>query len=304
MKQINEPDTGEFVLADVNPAAAAPASISAGVRVDIAALSDVGCVRRNNEDHYLVLRFQRVMQTLLTNLPEGLIPFRSEEAGYAMLVADGLGGGVAGEIASQQAIRTLVNLALHTPDWMMRPGAREADEVMERMAERFHQADNLLKEEARIDPDLTGMGTTLTVACSLAHELILAHVGDSRVYLYRQGELKQLTRDHTLVQELVDEGRLRPDQGATHKLRHVLTQALGSGDWVEAEVQHFALAHDDQLLLCTDGLTTMVENAAIAGILKDAPTSETACRTLVELAKKNGGKDNVTAVVARYRFPQ
>lgn len=304
MSHSEKPSTEEFVLAEAYPAATAPETVSAKVRVDIAAWSDLGCVRLNNEDHYIVVRFQRVLQTILSNLPQGLVPPRSEEAGYGMAVADGLGGGAAGEIASQTALRTLVNLALHTPDWMMRPGDGTADEVMERMAERFHQADDFLKEQARIDPGLTGMGTTLTVACSLAHELILAHVGDSRVYLFRRGELRQLTRDHTLVQALVEEGRLTPDEGATHRLRHVLTQALGAGDWVEAEVQRFMLIHEDQLLLCTDGLTGMVDNAGIAAILQSSATSEEACHALVDLAKKNGGKDNVTVVLARYRFPQ
>src|SRR5437867_7504018 len=149
MKDCDEPDATEFVLPDADPRSAPPPPLSANVRVDVAALSDLGCVRHNNEDHYLVVRFQRVLQTLLTNLPEGVIPQRSEEAGYAMVVADGLGGAAGGEIASRNAIRTLVNLALHTPDWMMRPGDREADEVMERMAERFHEADTVLKQQAR-----------------------------------------------------------------------------------------------------------------------------------------------------------
>jgi protein phosphatase len=220
-----------------------------------------------------------------------------------MVVADGMGGMAAGEVASRLAIRALINLALATPDWVMMRGGPEIERVMQRMAERYRRVDAALREEAQADPSLSGMGTTMTLACSLGANLILVHVGDSRAYLLRSGELHLLTRDHTLVQELVDQGVVRPEQAAKHPFRHVLTRALGRGGGeIDAEVQRVSLGDEDQLLLCTDGLTDMVDATTIGAILRSSASSNDACQTLVELALQQGGKDNVTVVLARYRF--
>jgi protein phosphatase len=276
---------------------------SSAVQVDLAARSHPGKVRPNNEDHFLVVRFHRALQTLLTNLPDGLLPLRAEEVGYGMIVADGMGGQAAGEVASQLAIRTLINLVLATPDWVMMRGQPDAERVMQRMAERYQQVDALLREEAQADPRLAGMGTTMTLACSLGANLILAHVGDSRAYLLRAGALHALTRDHTLVQELVDRGVVHPDRAASHPFRHVLSRALGGRSRaIEAEVQRVSLADADQLLLCTDGLTDRVDATTIGAIVQSSACSDDACQKLVELALQNGGKDNVTVVLARYRI--
>ena len=147
-----------------------PPSNSAGVQIDLAALSDPGKVRPNNEDHFLVVCFHRALQTVLTNLPDGLIPVRAEEVGYGMVVADGMGGMAAGEVASQLAIRTLINLALATPDWVLRQGQPEIERVMQRMAERYQRVSEALREEARADARLWRMGTTMTLACNIGSE--------------------------------------------------------------------------------------------------------------------------------------
>ena len=304
MNPANTADTGEYSAPPPMPDVQPPQAVSSKVRVDIAALSDPGKVRPHNEDHYLVVRSERALETLLTNLPPGRVPSRFAEVGYGMVVADGMGGAAAGEVASQLAISTLVNLVLHTPDWIMRIGDAEAKEVMRRMTDRFQLVDANLREQAEIDPSLAGMGTTMTLAASVGYDLILAHIGDSRAYLLRDGELHQMTRDHTLVQGLVDLRVIRPEQVATHRLKHVLTRVLGaSADQMEAEVQRVFLADKDQVLLCTDGLTDMVDSAAIAAGLRHAKSSEEACRALVDKALENGGVDNITVVVARYRFP-
>jgi protein phosphatase len=303
MNTSNNMDTDEYTLPTSQTDALSPRVASSAVQVDLAALSHAGKVRPNNEDHFLVVRFHRALQTLLTNLPEGLLPLLAEEVGYGMIVADGMGGMAAGEVASQLAIRSLINLVLATPDWVMMRGEPDAERVMQRMAERYRRVDAALREEAQADPGLSGMGTTMTLACSLGANLILAHVGDSRAYLLRGGALHSLTRDHTLVRELVDRGVVHLEQAALHPFRHVLTHALGGGGGeIEAEVQRVSLADADQLLLCTDGLTDLVDATTIGSILRSSASSDEACQTLVELALQNGGKDNVTVVLARYRF--
>jgi serine/threonine protein phosphatase PrpC len=281
-----------------------PADTSSKVEVDLGALSHQGKVRKNNEDHFLISRVERSLETVVTNLPEGLIPQRFAEVGYGMLVADGMGGHQAGEIASRLAISTFVNLILHTPEWFMRVGKPEAEQVMERIAERYRVVDAMMREKAQTDPALAGMGTTMTLACSLGPILVLAHVGDSRVYLIRAGQCHQVTSDHTMAQGLVDLGILKPKEAGWHYFNHSLTRVLGRGESLgEAEVQQLTLADEDKILLCTDGLTDMVQEQVIAAILGDSKTSDEACQRLVAAALDNGGKDNVTVVVARYRLP-
>src|SRR5262249_7197681 len=160
---------------------APPQAVS--VQVDVSALSHPGYVRTNNEDAYLVARLSRALETLFSNLPEGDVPHRVEEAGYALFVADGLGGMPAGEVASRRAASTLVNLVLETPDWIMRTGEREREQLAQRIAQRCRLIDAALTEEGQRDPSRAGMSTTMTLAFNVGRELFIGHVGDSRAYL-------------------------------------------------------------------------------------------------------------------------
>jgi protein phosphatase len=275
------------------------------VEVDLAALSHPGNVRRSNEDHYLVLRGGRYLRTCMTNLPEAHIPHEFEETVHVMAVADGIAGRAAGEVASQLALTLLVDHMLDTPDWIFPHDETRLVEVLNRALERFRTVNAALLERARRDPRLAGMGTTLTVAMSFGLLLKLAHVGDSRVYLLRRGVLNRLTWDHTLAQELADLGKIPSEDVATHDLRNVLTDAVGlEEDGGQPVVRRLWLADRDRLLLCTDGLTDMVDDAAIAAELgRDRPAAEV-CQGLLDLALDRGGLDNVTIVVAGYRIPE
>jgi PPM family protein phosphatase len=279
---------------------------SESVQVDLAAHSDQGFVRENNEDHYLVVRVSRSLETVLTNIPDGIFPKCVGETGYGMLVADGIGGTAAGEVASRVALLTLLELVVQTPDWIMRTNQRQkADTIMQRMTLRFRQIDDELRELGASSRSLQGMGTTLTVAATLGSELFLGHIGDSRAYLLRGKKLHQLSKDHTLAQALVDAGLAEPDDTSTQAMRHVLTAALGStGEQSAPQVQRLHLSDGDQLLLCTDGLSEMVSDDNIASVLTDATSSESACHHLTDMALAGGGHDNITMVLARYRFPE
>lgn len=278
---------------------------SALVEVDLAGLSHQGFVRQNNEDHFLAARVTRSLETVLTNLGDGVLPRSFDETAYGMLVADGMGGMKAGELASSIALLRLLELVVQTPDWVMK--INESDNaaiIMRRMTDRFRQIDDDLREEGEKDRSLYGMGTTLTVAASLGTDLFVSHIGDSRAYLLRSGKLHQMTKDHTLAQALIEAGLARARDTSTQAMRHVLTAALGStGKRTDPQVQRFHLSDGDQLLLCTDGLTEMVDDENIASVLLRAPSAQAACQGLVDLALAGGGKDNITVVLARYHFP-
>ena len=287
------------------PALDKPADSSAGVgrvRVDYAGLSHKGHVRSNNEDHFLIARFGRFLEPVLTNVP-GQADTVFEEEGHGMVVADGMGGAAAGELASNLAIRTLISLVVQTPDWIISTAGSQAERVTQRMAERYRQIDDRLLEEVEKSPRLKGMGTTMTLACNVGDRLVLTHIGDSRAYLFRAGELHQLTCDHTVAQALVEQGLLERAGDAALRLQHTLVRVLGGlGHHSEADVEHFKLHDQDVLVLCTDGLTDMVDDASISAILAAGGPGSEVCTALVHRALQNGGKDNVTVAVARYGF--
>jgi serine/threonine protein phosphatase PrpC len=300
-----EDETLEILPLDSSLATDLVDPVSSPLEVDIAAATHRGLVRANNEDHYLALRFGRFLETVSTNIAEGCLEPSFEDTGYGMVVADGLGGMAAGDVASRTALCKLVELVVNTPDWFMKVDRGEdIAKVMSRMTQRFRHIDDELRERAQNNRTLLGMGTTLTVAVSLASNLLIGHIGDSRAYMLRNKRLHQLTRDDTLAQALIDSGIADPEDTATRAMRHVLTAAIGStGEPVNPQVQRLHLSHDDQILLCTDGLTGMVKDDVIASTLREARSSSEACQTLIELALSAGGSDNVTIVLARYRFP-
>jgi protein phosphatase len=303
MSGTTEVDTDKFAPQPL-PGTERPQSLSALVQVEVGARSDPGKVRTNNEDHYLVARYSRSMVTLKTNVPAPEIFDPFEEVGHAFVVADGMGGTAAGEVASSLAITTAVNLSLKNPHWTLTITEEQAKHFMRVLEERFQEINHVLVRRARADPALSGMGTTLTGAYSVGAELFLCHVGDSRAYLLRQGKLHQLTQDHTLAQAMADAGQIAPEEVSTHRLRHVLTHALGGQTGqVKTQIQNLRLEDGDQLLLCTDGLYEMVADAAIARALETTSGADEACDALVALALEGGGKDNVTVVLARYTVP-
>jgi protein phosphatase len=273
------------------------------VNVEFGAGSHVGKVRERNQDHYAIVRIGRTLDVVRSNLPEGDVPERVEDYGYAMAVADGMGGMVGGERASVLAIRTGIKLVLESPKWALRVDEQETRQLIERLREYFHQVDATLIRETEADPSLAGMGTTLTVAYSVGSQAFVVHAGDSRAYLLRNGELRRLTRDHTLAQTLADAGRIPPDSIEFHSSRHVLVNyAGGPRRGIEPEIGTTPLENGDIILLCTDGLTGMVSDGEIVSVLQKHGQPEAAAGALIQRALDRGGRDNVTAVLARYEI--
>ncbi len=193
-------ETFEFI--GIRPAGQARPSI----RVEFAATSHPGKVRSNNEDHFLVTRMGRTFEAVSTNMPDGALPELVDEVAYGMVVADGMGGMAAGEKASQLAIRTGVDLVLNSPMWATRVDQEVARQLIDRMRAYFHEVDNAVIGQANANRHLSGMGTTLTVAYIIDSTAFIVHVGDSRAYHFRKGKLYQITRDHTMAQDLLRAG--------------------------------------------------------------------------------------------------
>jgi protein phosphatase len=301
----SDEDTEQLPVAPVQSEALWPETGSSRIVVDLAAVSDRGLVRENNQDHYLVMRFKRSMERLLTNLLAVQVPARAEEVGYGFVVADGMGGPKGGEVASQIAISTLVNLALHEPDWVFGISPEDTRRRVQRMAKRWVRVQEAIRARGEQEPTLGQMGTTMLAAVSLGTRLVIGHVGDSRAYIFRRGQLHQLTRDHTLVQTMVDLGELTPVDAATHPRRDLLMRSFSAaGDAYPGDFHQATLADGDVLLLCTDGLTDMVDNETIGAVLSGVASADEACQVLLAAALKNGGRDNVTIAVARYHIPQ
>jgi protein phosphatase len=271
------------------------------VAVSFCGLTHSGKVRDRNEDHFLVARLAKSMEITATSLShDGHVPF-SEEEGYLVVVADGMGGAAAGERASALAVESIESFVQNTLKWFLHLGSREERVLFDELRASLQRADRTLFERAQSNPALYGMGTTLTMAYSVADDLYVVHAGDSRAYLFRDGQLDQITSDHTVVQALVDAGMISAEEARHHQRRHVVTNVLGGpSEGVYAEIHKIEVRDGDVLLFCTDGLVEPVPDDQIARVLAEQPDPQDAARSLLQLALDGGGPDNVTIVVARY----
>lgn len=280
-----------------------PHVLAPSVRVTVGARSHEGVVRLSNEDHYLVLRMGRNQETLSTSLSGNEVPALFEENAYAMMVADGLGDDGSGSVASRVALSTIAYLALHSGEWNVRVNAMTAAQIMDRAEWFYRQADAAVHARAGSSPILTGMTTSLTAAYSAGADLFVAHVGHSRAYRFRDGHLTRLTRDHTIEQQVADTNRPAAVDRHAQDMHHILTESIGAAAGAPAiEVDQFRLLDGDCVMLCTNGLTDMIDDARIAEILSQRRAPDEQCRMLIEMANRAGGRDNVTVVLAEYHI--
>jgi len=215
-----------------------------------------------------------------------------------------MGGHAGGEQASALALGSVESFILETFKWFAqcKGQGQEQDQVLSDFQSALGHANSRVLAEAAEHPEWHGMGTTLTLAYSLNNRLFLAHAGDSRCYLLRNSLLYRLTSDHTLVEDMVRQGVLKAEEAITHQWRHVITNAIGADSpKVKVEVHNLCLEAGDVVLLCSDGLTGMLSEQAIAQILQAEAEPEQACRRLVARANEAGGEDNITAVVAHFQ---
>ena len=263
-------------------------------------VTDCGKVRKSNEDQFLIAELSKAMRVWQTSLAEPKLQVGDERA-HLFLVADGMGGHQAGERASAMAVAAIEHFTLNTFRWFFAADGARAQKVLTQFQTALQQADASIAEEATQHPELKGMGTTVTMAFQLGAQLCLVHVGDSRAYAFRDGALHQLTQDHTMVGDLVRRGSLTQDQVATHPFRHVITNVVGGPNvGVKVEARAFEMQAGDRLLLCSDGLTEMVTDDAIAAVLATEQDPEAAAKALLAQALDAGGRDNVTVLIVRF----
>jgi PPM family protein phosphatase len=250
------------------------------LRIETGARTDLGRVRKNNEDYYQI------------------------ESGLNLYVlSDGMGGQAHGEVASALAVQTVVNHCRQGENSRTTPifGEPQPDvcERTNRLVSAIHLANRKVFEAANANPQQQGMGTTIVAAWIDGQKLSLAHVGDSRAYLLRAGSLDQLTADHSLVAEKVRIGILTPQEADSSELQSVLTRAVGTNADVQVDSNEQILLSGDTLLLCSDGLTRMVTDPEIASTLLTSTSAQEAADRLVDLANEYGGIDNITVIVLR-----
>ncbi|MGI9471002.1 MAG: PP2C family protein-serine/threonine phosphatase [Rubripirellula sp.] len=264
--------------------------------LEIGAITHRGRVRPHNEDQFAIVRRLRRGEVLASSVDESMLR-SGEESAWLLTVADGLGGQVSGEVASATAIESIMSFASEMSSWVMRP-AENMEEDVARRVELYAQAiKRALRAKAESDPDLAGMATTLTAAYIYGSTAVVVNVGDSRSYLLRGDEIQQITRDHTLAQDLLDAGL---SAESTRSYRNVLTRCFGTdGAPVSVDVFHVELSTDDRILLCSDGLTDLVSDERIQLVASAGDSTKDSCEQLVREALKAGGKDNITVVLAR-----
>lgn len=263
------------------------------VRVQVVGKTDRGRTREHNEDCFLIADLSR--QTVSPQ--PGIREHEVGDRGSVFIVADGMGGAAAGELASEMATRTIY-------EHLARVWGADRDPTAQRFAYRLKEAVEVanarIHAHAQAHPELRGMGTTTTAAGVLGDHLYLTQVGDSRAYLVRGGAATQLTRDQSLMQRLVEAGELTEEEAARSERKNIILQALGPDPKVKVDLTHQHLRRGDVLVLCSDGLSGQVRKEEIADAVVRLGTLEAACDYLIALANERGGPDNITVVLARF----
>ena len=271
-------------------------------KMDCHGLSDRGKVREVNEDQFLIADLSKSMRVHQTSLGiEDQTRLFGGSQGKVLLVADGMGGHAGGERASILAVDAVTNYLLNNMRWFFRLHEDPQEDFLDDLKSALDQCQSWVSAEAERTPQRKEMGTTLTMAYVVWPRLYVVHVGDSRCYLLRKSELRQITTDHTVAERYVEAGAMKPEEAETSRWSDVLWNVVGGdSDDISPEVYKAELQIGDTLLLCTDGLNKHVPDGQIAQSLYADSDAERTCCRLVEAANDAGGTDNVTVVVARF----
>jgi serine/threonine protein phosphatase PrpC len=268
-------------------------AIGAGIVVHVFGKTDVGRTREHNEDAYLVVD----LTTNDSSLPTATRTQGAGPKGSLFMVADGMGGAAAGEIASAMAVDAV--LSEIRANWVTSP-ALDAEAFVLAIKTATKNANTQIHSYAAQHLEYRGMGTTATIAGLLGDTLYLAQVGDSRAYIVRRGIARQITKDQSLMQKLVEAGELTEEEAEHSERRNIILQALGPEQNIRVDLTHQAVRRGDTLVICSDGLSSQVGKEAIAEVVTEQDDIEIACQQLIDLANAKGGPDNITVILARF----
>ncbi len=267
------------------------------INIALYSQTDAGVVRSGNEDNFLALDLSTGSSwTANGEERRDLLTYQQRRHGSLFAVSDGMGGTVAGEIASRMVVETV-------RDWMLR---LQADVVYSRvpvyyrLRRALEETNLLIYRESATNAERDGLGATFTAVVTEGSLGYFAQVGDSRAYLIRQGRIVRVTKDQSLVQRLIDIGQITEEEAETHPYRNIILQALGTNSAVQANFSSLNLCQLDVLVLCTGGLSGKLQADEIASIVNAAADLKSACRELINLAKERGGEDNITVVIVQF----
>ena len=264
--------------------------------IEIAGRTDVGLIREHNEDSFLYGNLET--GDVFTENDGGVL--RVDAVPSLLMVADGVGGAASGEIASSLATQVAFD---HLRERKQRGALKGAVVIADSLQHAVLAANKAIHERSRADRAHHGMGTTATMALVVGGMVYFAQVGDSRAYIVRSGSARQMTKDQSLVQRMVDAGKLTPEQAERSEHRNIILQALGPEPAIVPEFTRDRLLNDDVIVLCSDGLSNQMTAQEIAAGVAKHEDLEALCRALVDRAIETGAPDNVTVVVGRYRLP-
>ena len=263
------------------------------VRVSVFGKTDLGRTRDHNEDTFLVADLTTGEASLQPDVRDHVVGPK----GSLLMVADGMGGAAAGEVASAMAADVILT---HIKETWLQDSDQTPQRFAFRLKEAVERANQKIHQHSKDHPELRGMGTTVTAVGILGHELYLAQVGDSRAYLIRDGGAIQLTKDQSLMQRLVEAGELTEEEAEQSERKNIILQALGPEPRVKVDLTYQPLSRNDTIVLCSDGLSGQVKKDEIAELVIKNPDLVTLCTELIDTANSRGGPDNITAVVARF----
>lgn len=278
-------------MSDNSSSGSAPNGASVGgVRVRIFGRTDVGMIREHNEDNFLIADLTQNIRSMRPEVRTHVVG----ERGTLFAVCDGMGGAAAGEIASKMAVDTVHEVMQGGPPITTR------DQFAQRVQQSICEAGSRIFLSAKSNRAQRGMGTTSTVAGVFQKTLFFGQVGDSRAYLFRDGRIKQITKDQSLVSKLIEAGQLTEEEAETYEHAHIILQALGTADTVTVDLSYMDIRQGDALLLCSDGLSGLITSEAMREVLATIDEPVDACKRLTDLANEAGGHDNITVIVARF----
>ncbi len=272
--------------------------------IDVFGTTDIGKIRQENQDQFLICALQKHAEVWGTSLTdeERLGDFAGDRMGFLALVADGVGGSAGGKEASQTAVEGVLDYVTHSMQCFYTSDPHHEDDFLKALHEAVMLSHELVRQKAGSDAGEERMATTLTMLMGVWPHAYVVQVGDSRCYQLRDGILKRVTKDQTLVQQLVDDGVVHPSDADQSPWKHILSSAIG-GSAAAPVTTKIDFQWGDVLLLCTDGLTQHVSEEEIEDQLNRLVSAEQVGRDLVSLALERGGSDNVTVVVGRLRAP-